>query len=116
MATFPMMKTGAQVQYPLETSSRFLTQSVEFLDGSRQSFSLQGRALRSWSIRLDLLDDQELSAVAGFVAQTCSGTFLFTDPVSGEASIKCILGADGFQTTSLEEMRGLATLVIREVL
>jgi hypothetical protein len=116
MMNFPTLKTGAPVQYPLQSSTRFRTQSVDFLDGSRQTYSLQGRALRSWAIQLDLLDDQELSAVCDFAAQAGSRTFLFSDPATGEDSIKCILGGNSFELIQKDELRGQTRLLIREVL
>jgi phage-related protein len=111
-----MLKTGAPAQYPLQSSTRFRTQTVEFLDGSRQTYPLQGRALRSWALQLNLLDEQELRAVADFVTQAGSRTFLFSDPVTGEGSIKCILGGDSFDLVQQDELRGQATLLIKEVL
>ncbi len=34
MATFPVLKTGAAAQYPLDRGVRFSTQAVRFMDGS----------------------------------------------------------------------------------
>lgn len=114
MITFPTLRTGAAAQYPLQVATRFRTQSVEFLDGSRQTFALQGKALRQWEIQLDLLDDAELAAIASFMEQVAGATFLFTDPVSGETSIRCVL-ADSLDAMQADELRASATLSIREV-
>ena len=72
MATFPVLKTGAVAQYPLERGVRFSTQAVRFMDGSRQRFRLYGPGLRRWTLKLDLLDEQELGAVISFVEQQTS--------------------------------------------
>lgn len=99
MATFPSLKTGAVVQYPLTTATSFLTSAVEFLDGSRQAYQLQRGPLRKWSILLDRLDTSEISAIAAFSADQSGNTFEFQDPVSGLAVPKCVL--DGGSTAVL---------------
>jgi hypothetical protein len=116
MATFPTLKTGAVAQYPLERGVRFQTQAVRFLDGSLQRYRLYGSGLRNWSVKLELLDDQELSAVIAFVEQTGSASFAFTDPVTGDNAPKCVIAGDTFEATAADEIRGQATLAIEEVL
>ena len=74
MSAFPTLRTGAVAQYPLDLAVRFQTQSVKFMDGSQQRFRLYGSGLRRWKIRLDLLDEQELAAVAAFLEQPESKT------------------------------------------
>jgi hypothetical protein len=69
MASFPTLKTGAVAQYPLQTGSRFASQAVQFINGSRQLYRIQGPALRRWSIQFDDLDEGELAAVIAFVEQ-----------------------------------------------
>jgi hypothetical protein len=115
MPDFPVLKTGVAVQYPLGQSVRFQTQTVEFLDGSRQRYALQGKPLRNWTLKLALLDDRELRAVVDFVESVGSGSFLFTDPVSGDAGIRCILAGESFESVVTGEMTGQTTLIIREL-
>ena len=93
MATFPILKTGAVAQYPLACGVRFSTQAVRFMDGSQQRFRLIGTGLRRWTMKLDLLDEQELGAVIAFVEQQGSAVFAFTDP------------ADGRQRCNLRDLR-----------
>ena len=57
MASFPVLKTGAVAQYPLARSTRYSTQSVQFLDGSQQTFKLYPLPLCRWSIQLNELDE-----------------------------------------------------------
>jgi phage-related protein len=114
MLSFPILKTGAAVQYPLERSVRFQTQAVEFLDGSKQVYALRNRGLRTWTVRLDLLDDREFAAVTAFVEQAVNAPFLFTDPVSGTPGILCTLSGDAADAAMKGEMTGQATLLIRE--
>ena len=115
MANFPVLKTGAVAQYPLERGLRFSTHAVRFMDGSRQRFRLFGGGLRRWSIRLDLLDEAELAALIGFVEQQGSSTFAFTDPVSDTTAAKCIISGEQFQALADHELRARATLVIEEI-
>ena len=116
MAAFPTLSTGAVAQYPLGRGVRFQTQAVRFLDGSQQRYRLYGTGLRRWSVQLDLLNDQEFSAVIAFVEQQGSATFAFTDPVTGVSAAKCVIAGDSFDATATGEMRGQATLSIEEIL
>src|SRR5947209_8397852 len=115
MADFPVLKTGVAVQYPLGQSVRFQTQTVQFLDGSSQRYALQGRALRNWTVKLNLLDDRELRAIVDFVEAVGSTPFLFDDPLSGDTGIPCILAGESFESVVNGEMTGQTTLAIREL-
>ena len=115
MATFPLLRTGAVAQYPLEITSTFQTEAVQFLDGSRQRYRLMGASLRQWQISLDLLDDAEAGAVIGFVFSTGSSVFSFIDPVSGASVPKCVISGDRYQLTSKGEMQAGAKLLIQEI-
>ena|ERR1035438_3581429 len=116
MATFPVLKTGAVAQYPLDRGVRFSTQAVRFMDGSRQRFRLYGTGLRQWTLKLALLDEQELGAVISFVEQQGSATFAFTDPVTGSNVATCIISGDQFDATMNREMSGQTTVIIEEIL
>jgi hypothetical protein len=113
--TFPTLKTGAVAQYPLECGVRFSTQAVRFLDGSRQRFRLYGGGLRQWAVKLDLLDERELSAVIAFVEGQGSAVFAFTDPVSGSIAASCVISGEQFDATMTNEMSGRTTVVIEEI-
>jgi hypothetical protein len=115
MATFPLLKTGAIAQYPLDRASTFSTQVVRFLDGSQQKFRLQGAALRRWTLKLDLLDEQELAAVIAFAEQQGSAAFSFTDPVTGDNVAACMLSGLQLDATVNGESRGQTTVVIEEI-
>jgi phage-related protein len=115
MSSFPTLRTGAVAQYPLDRTVQFQTQSVRFLDGSRQRFRLYGAGLRRWKIRLDLLDEQELAAVAAFVEQQGTAVFAFTDPVTGDAVSQCIVSGGSYDAGMSSEMDANATVEIEEV-
>ena len=114
MASFPLLKTGAVAQYPLALALRSDTQTVRFLDGSSQQFRLT-KPLRRWKIDLVQIDSQELDSVITFVEQQEGATFSFDDPFTGDAVPKCIISNSGLITTSLDEMKHDASLVIEEV-
>jgi hypothetical protein len=116
MPSFPILKTGAAAQYPLRRSVHFTTQAVRFLDGSTQRYPLSGAGLRSWTVKLDLLDDRELTAVIDFVEQQGSGAFSFVDPVTGETVGKCIVAGETFDSVVESEMTGQTRVVIQEIL
>jgi hypothetical protein len=75
---FPNLKTGAVTQYGSSKSSAFSTQVYRFVDGTEQRFPAFAAQLRRWVIRLSLLDESELTALAELPE-----TFSFTDPMDG---------------------------------
>jgi phage-related protein len=115
MATFPTLRTGAVAQYPLSRSVRFETQSVRFLDGSRQRFRIKGAGLRHWSVQLSLLDEQELGSVIAFVEQQGGSPFAFTDPLSGTVVPRCILSGESFDAAITDQKNAQATVLIEEI-
>jgi hypothetical protein len=115
MATFPVLKTGAVAQYPLDCGVRFSTQAIRFMDGSQQKFRLIGVGLRRWTLKLDLLGEDELGAVIAFVEQQASATFAFTDPVTGDNVATCIISGQQFDATMNLKMSGQTTVVIEEI-
>jgi hypothetical protein len=114
MGSFPTLGTGAVAQYPLERSVRFSTRSVRFLDGTQQRFPLFGSGLRRWTVKLDCLNEQELSAVISFADAQGSASFTFTDPLTGVAVAGCIIAGGAFTAGMSREMCGETTLVIEE--
>ncbi len=115
MASFPALKTGAAAQYPLGYGVRFSTQAVRFMDGSQQRFALYGTGLRRWTLKLDLLGEDELAAVIGFVEQQGSAPFAFTDPATGAVASTCVISGKQLDVTMQGEMKGQTTIVIEEI-
>ncbi len=115
MSAFPILRTGAVAQYPLDRAVRFQTQSVRFMDGSRQRFRLYGAGLRRWTIRLDLLDEQELAAVTAFAEQQGTAVFPFTDPVTGDQVADCIISNQSYGAGMSGEFNAHARIEIEEV-
>ena len=116
MATFPtLLKSGAIAQYPQNRAVSLSTQTVQFLDGSQQTYQLSGAGLRSWIVKLDFLDETEVSAVIAFAEQIGTGTFSFTNPVTGETAAKCVISGESVETSLAGELHGSATLGIEEV-
>src|SRR5580700_3249140 len=115
MATFPTLKTGAIAQYPLPVSTRFATQTVQFLNGTQQTFKLYPGCLRRWSLQLDALDEQELDLFVSFVEAQGGAPFSFTDPVSGQSINNCIISGDQAGAGMTQEIDGQAQFVIEEV-
>ncbi|MGH9583514.1 MAG: hypothetical protein ACRD4O_11315 [Bryobacteraceae bacterium] len=83
------------MQYPAPLTSGQGAQVIRFIDGSDQRYLTQGRTLRQWEIRLDLLNDQEIQQIEAFFdAQNADySTFMFPDPFSGAAVPNCRFGA-----------------------
>lgn len=115
MASFPTLKTGAPAQYPLGRAVRYATQAVRFMDGSRQRFRLYGTGLRKWTLKLDLLDEQELGTVIAFVEQQGDAPFAFTDPATGDIVANCVISGQQMDATMTREMSGQTTVIIEEI-
>ena len=116
MATFPKLKTGAVMQYPATRTLRFTQDAVRFLDGTEQRFRGSASALRSWAIRLDLVDEGELAAIEGFFLETqgAFASFSFVDPWDGVEYEDCSLDADAFEFHLSGEQRGKTSLIVKQ--
>lgn len=93
MASFPILSTGAPLQYPFVQRRRYVTQVVQFLDGSEQRFKMRLRAELQWQMKYSLLAETETRPQEDFVRELRgSGTaFSFPDPYSGVNESSCRL-------------------------
>lgn len=116
MANFPALKTGAVAQYPSDRSSLFSTQVYRFLDGSEQRFPGFGAPLRRWIIRLDLLDEAELTNLQDFFVSEDgrAGDFSFTDPWDGTVYPHCSFESDTLAAEFHGPGKGVAQVVVKE--
>ncbi len=116
MNEFPILKTGAVMQYPVHREVRFSTTVVRFVDGSEQRFPQYQTPLHRWIVKLDRLDEGELSQVRSFFRDRggASGTFEFTDPWDNTNYPLCSLDDDQIEDTVASESRCQTTLTIRE--
>jgi len=115
-AVFPTLKTGAVAQYPATKTNEFASFTVRFLDGSDQRYRQFPAPLRSWTIKLDMLDETELNTLEQFfVAQGGRfGIFSFVDPWTQTTFTNCSLDQDTLQCAVQGELRGTAQLVVVE--
>lgn len=97
MATFPLLSTGVLAQYPTPLTSGQSAQVIWFLDGSDQRYLNQGRMLRQWQIKLDLLNETEIQQLETFFAEQQGdySPFSFPDPFSGTDVPNCRFAAPG---------------------
>jgi len=104
------------MQYPAAKSTRYLNQVVRFVDGAEQRYRDSAGPLRRWKIRLDLLDEGELAGLEEFfeAQQGRFGSFSFTDPQDGTEYPDCSLEDDEFLLELEGELRGRASLVVKE--
>ncbi len=116
MSEFPKLKTGAVMQYPAQRSRTYLTRVLCFVDGSEQRYRESGRALHRWVVRLDQLDEAELSGLQEFFSmqQGRFGSFSFVDPWDGAAYSSCSLENDVHAWEVQDEARSRTMLIIRE--
>jgi len=116
MASFPLLKTGVEAQYPLVSQTQFATDVVQFIDGSEQRFPRYAAPLRRWTVSLNLLDEAELNATLLFfrTQRGISGTFSFTDPADGTVYSNCSLVSDSIQTSMDARGRCTTTVAIQQ--
>src|SRR5215469_15473775 len=91
MSDFPLLNTGAVMQYPARKAIQFSTQAVRFVDGTEQRFPGYATLLRRWAIQLGQLTEDEMSRLADFfsVQAGSAGNFSFTDPWDGTVYPNC---------------------------
>ena len=116
MSDFPLLKTGAVLQYPATHHIQHSTRVLQFLDGGEQRFREYPKAIRKWVIRLDLLDEGELARLEEFFQsqQGRLGEFSFTDPWDDTVYPDCSLESDVIELNFEDLMRGRAMVVVRE--
>ena len=117
MATFPALSTGAFVQHPTATKYDCGTEVIRFLDGSDQRCLVRSRTLRSWTVKLQLLSDQELARLEQFFidVQGSYGTFSFIDPRSGVVYPQCRFQDSSLMTGYQALGQGATDMVVVEV-
>jgi hypothetical protein len=95
VANFPILSSGAVTQYPSPLTTGQAAQVIRFLDGSDQRYLAQGKMLRSWEIRLNLLNEIEVQLIEAFFTsqQGDYSAFVFPDPFTGSNVPNCRLGA-----------------------
>ena len=116
MQTFPLLASGAIIQYPAGMTSAQGAQVIRFLDGSDQRYLTQGRTLRQWQIRLDLLNELEMQQMEEFFAalQGDYSTFVFPDPISESSVPNCRLAASGLASLYTGVDKGAISLQVIE--
>jgi hypothetical protein len=114
--SFPILKTGAVAQHPAGKGLRLKTEVVRFIDGREQRYREMGGPLRWWVVRLDLLDEGELTAIEEFFRenQGAFGSFAFSDPWDGTEHPDCSLDQDSLEMAMGGELKGHTALTIRE--
>jgi uncharacterized protein (TIGR02217 family) len=114
---FPKLSTGAVAQYPAGRGSGFATRVFEFLDGSEQRMAQWREQGRRWQIRLDLVSEEELGAVAEFFRARRGGhaPFEFEDPWTGTVHGNCVFESGELALHHDGEGHGAAAFTVREI-
>ena len=116
MATFPVLKTGAILQYPATRVVTFATSVYRFIDGSEQRCREFAAPVRRWVVRLNLLTEGEIAELDSFYAglQGGAGAFEFTDPWDGTLYANCHFENDSLSLQAQEEGRAHTSFIIRQ--
>jgi phage-related protein len=116
MSQFPILKTGAVMQYPAGKNVQFSTTVVRFLDGSEQRYRLYQTPLHRWTVQLDLLEEGELNQLRDFFLGQSGrfSSFAFTDPWDGTVYPACTLSSDEMSDALRDVFDGRTALIIQE--
>ena len=116
MSQFPVLRTGAVMQYPAARTTEYATGVWRFVDGKEQRSRSIATPLRRWTIRLHLVDEGELAAVNAFFdeQQGEAGVFSFTDPWDGTVYPNCSIDQDELRTELAGPGSGRLNIVVRE--
>ena len=116
MATFPVLKTGAILQYPVTRAVSFATTVYRFLDGSEQRYREYAAPVRRWVVRLNLLTEAEIAEIDAFYAGVQGGAnaFEFTDPWDGVLYSNCHFENDSLALQVQEEGRARISFIVRQ--
>jgi phage-related protein len=116
MANFPQLKTGVVAQYPSDRSQQSFTSVYRFIDGLEQRFRTGTVPLKRWTIRFDLLDEGELSAMEIFFLSQAGRfeSFSFTDPWDNTVYASCSFDSDTLELNFSDLSRGAASLTVKE--
>ena len=116
MANFPLLSSGAVVQYPTPLVVGRQAHVIQFVDGSDQRFAARGSRLRSWQIQLTLLNESETAALESFFEEQGGEyeTFTFPDPIGQAPVPNCVLGSPTFTTHYLSTDIGSASFWVLE--
>src|SRR5437879_574409 len=115
MSSFPVLKTGAVLQFPASRALEFSTDVIQFIDGSEQRFRGYAGQYRLWMIRLNALDETELQKMRSFAQDNgATGLFSFTDPWDGTVYPSCRIDGTGIEDLLSGPAQAATSLVIRE--
>ena len=115
-ATFPILKTGAVIQYPATKNAQYSSFVVRFLDGSDQRHRQYSTPLHRWIINFELLDDSELNTLEQFFIgqEGCFAAFTFIDPWTQTPFPNCSIDQDILDIQMRGEWQGKVKLIISE--
>jgi hypothetical protein len=116
MARFPLLKTGAVAQYPLEERIAFRNEVLWFVDGTRQAYRGTGEPLKRWIIRLDLLEPSEARTLQEFYMEHKGGFgfFSFIDPLDQQEYPNCSFDQPECAWDFVSETRTAGALIVRQ--
>lgn len=115
MLEFPRLKTGVKGQHPITCEIVADTRVFRFLDGQTQRFPAR-KPRRRWTVRLDLLDEEEAWLIEQFARQhfVTAEPFRFVDPRTGREHAPCHLAGNEVGVVADGPMKRRCSLVVVE--
>lgn len=116
MGDFPILKTGAVIQFPASRVIQFATDVIQFLDGTEQRSPNYVQPFQSWIVKLSSLDETELQNIRAFIQEMngAVGLFSFTDPWDSTVYPNCSLQGDMYTDSLIGPTQSVTNLIIRE--
>ena len=116
MSTFPVLNSGAMLQFPASRTLSFSTTIVRFVDGREQRYPLYTKPVHRWAIQLDALGDDEMQRLISFVEAVGGpvGTFSFTDPWDGVVYPSCSIEGQDTDAQFHDAMKAKTRIIVRE--
>jgi len=115
MSVFPVLKTGAEGQYPAVRRIEYSTAVLQFVDGSEQRYRLISAPQRSWELSLDLLDEEEAERIQQLFEQENGSYGQFTfGGLWGTAEAECSFQTDALEVEYQDQSRARLAVRIRE--
>ena len=114
---FPILNSGAILQYPARRAFEYSTEVTAFVDGSEQRFRKFNGSKRKWFVRLSQLTEDEMFRIRAFVVELggAAQAFAFRDPWDSIQYPNCAMSEDSIELLFGEIGAGSTSLIIEQL-
>jgi hypothetical protein len=109
MPGYPKLKTGSIAQYPSVRETRYRTRTLQFVDGTEQTYPMSGQPQNAWQFLYSNISDTEARRIQTFVTESKGrhDQFSIENPWTGQVEDNWRLESDvvEFETTAEGRVR-----------